>query len=65
MSCAGVSNWGGYAVACGLYLLQLCPAHRRYLRRGLGVQQPPPLEQLRHWRDNLPSVHKVTLHSKL
>lgn len=55
---AGVSNWGGYAVACGLYLLQLCPAHQRYLRRGLGLEQPAPQEQLHHWRDNLPSVHK-------
>lgn len=61
---AGVSNWGGYAVACGLYLLQLCPAHQRYLRRGLGLEQPAPQEQLHHWRDNLPSVHKVTLYSQ-
>lgn len=60
---AGVSNWGGYAVACGLYLLQLCPAHQRYLRRGLGLEQPAPQEQLNHWRSNLPSVHKVGLYS--
>lgn len=55
---AGVSNWGGYAVACGLYLLQLCPAHQRYLKRGLGLEKPAPQEQLNHWRSNLPSVHK-------
>lgn len=58
-----MSNWGGYAVAYGLYLLQLCPAHQRYLRRGLGLEQPVPQVQLHHWRSNLPSVHKVALYA--
>ncbi|NWR51604.1 GLUCM protein, partial [Regulus satrapa] len=33
---AGVSNWGGYAMACALYVLLRCPAHERYLRRAVG-----------------------------
>ncbi|XP_035685139.1 D-glutamate cyclase, mitochondrial-like [Branchiostoma floridae] len=33
---AGVSNWGGWAVAAGLYVLQACPIHDRYLRRAVG-----------------------------
>jgi hypothetical protein len=32
---AGVSNWGGYAIAVGLYVLSTCPIHARYVRRGL------------------------------
>uniref|UniRef100_A0A671TFU6 D-glutamate cyclase n=1 Tax=Sparus aurata TaxID=8175 RepID=A0A671TFU6_SPAAU len=55
---AGVSNWGGYAVACGLYLLHTCPAHQRYLRRGLGAEQGAPRDQLQDWTANLPSVEK-------
>ncbi|XP_073321945.1 D-glutamate cyclase, mitochondrial isoform X2 [Pagrus major] len=55
---AGVSNWGGYAVACGLYLLHTCPSHHRYLRRGLGLEQGTPREQLQDWTANLPSVDK-------
>ena len=31
----GVSNWGGHALAVGLYLLSNCPIHDRYVRRGL------------------------------
>ncbi|XP_060938265.1 D-glutamate cyclase, mitochondrial isoform X1 [Limanda limanda] len=55
---AGVSNWGGYAVACGLYLLHTCPSHQRYLKKGLGEEAPPPQEQLQDWIANLPSVDK-------
>nr|XP_061798607.1 D-glutamate cyclase, mitochondrial [Nerophis lumbriciformis] len=54
---AGVSNWGGYAVACGLYLLHTCPTHTRYLNKGLGVNRQTP-EELQDWRANLPSVIK-------
>lgn len=57
---AGVSNWGGYAVACGLYLLHTCPSHQRYLKKGLGLECLPPQEQLQDWTANLPSVDKVT-----
>ena len=32
---AGVSNWGGYAIAVGLYVLSTCPVHERYVKRGL------------------------------
>uniref|UniRef100_A0A669EZW9 D-glutamate cyclase n=1 Tax=Oreochromis niloticus TaxID=8128 RepID=A0A669EZW9_ORENI len=55
---AGVSNWGGYAVACGLYLLHTCPAHLRYLRKGLGLEPVTSTEQLQDWTTNLPSVEK-------
>ncbi|KAM3594073.1 uncharacterized protein V6R79_001797 [Siganus canaliculatus] len=54
---AGVSNWGGYAVACGLYLLHTCPSHQRYLKKGLGLQTTPQ-DQLQDWTVNLPSVAK-------
>uniref|UniRef100_A0AAY4B3K6 D-glutamate cyclase-like C-terminal domain-containing protein n=1 Tax=Denticeps clupeoides TaxID=299321 RepID=A0AAY4B3K6_9TELE len=54
---AGVSNWGGYAVACGLYVLNCCPVHQRYLRRGLGPTAPSPQQQ-RAWNTSLPSVPK-------
>ncbi|XP_068457716.1 D-glutamate cyclase, mitochondrial isoform X3 [Clinocottus analis] len=53
---AGVSNWGGYALACALYLLHTCPAHQRYTHRGL--QHTHPQEQLQAWSADLPSVHK-------
>ncbi|KAK2825863.1 hypothetical protein Q5P01_020077 [Channa striata] len=55
---AGVSNWGGYAVACGLFLLHTCPTHQRYLKKGLGVKNTPSREQLQDWTANLPSVNK-------
>lgn len=55
---AGVSNWGGYAVACGLYLLHTCPSHQRYLKKGLGLERTAPREQLQDWTANLPSVDK-------
>uniref|UniRef100_A0A8C4DY53 D-glutamate cyclase n=1 Tax=Dicentrarchus labrax TaxID=13489 RepID=A0A8C4DY53_DICLA len=55
---AGVSNWGGYAVACGLYLLHTCPSHQRYLKKGLGLEHATRPEQLQEWTANLPSVAK-------
>ncbi|XP_008314793.1 D-glutamate cyclase, mitochondrial-like isoform X3 [Cynoglossus semilaevis] len=51
----GVSNWGGYAVACGLFLLNTCPSHQRYLKRGLGKETTTSQEQLQDWTDNLPN----------
>ncbi|KAL2099020.1 hypothetical protein ACEWY4_005500 [Coilia grayii] len=53
---AGVSNWGGYAVACGLYLLNCCPVHRRYLQQGLG--ELPSAQEQKTWANSLPSVEK-------
>lgn len=50
---AGVSNWGGYAVACGLHVLCCCGSHARYLRRALGSPRCP-----RSWRPALPAVPK-------
>ncbi|XP_064569672.1 D-glutamate cyclase, mitochondrial isoform X2 [Zonotrichia leucophrys gambelii] len=52
---AGVSNWGGYAIACALHVLRCCATHERYLRRALGC--PHALSQ-RPWLPALPSVPK-------
>lgn len=39
----GVSNWGGYALSLGLYLVSTCPIHWRYCNRGIDAETPPPL----------------------
>ena len=38
---AGVSNWGGYALACGLYIASNSPFHWRYRNRAVNADQPP------------------------
>ncbi|KAK0149330.1 D-glutamate cyclase, mitochondrial [Merluccius polli] len=53
---AGVSNWGGYAVACGLYVLSICPSHQWYLRKGTKPTTSPML--LDNLVACLPSVDK-------
>ncbi|XP_022085972.1 D-glutamate cyclase, mitochondrial-like isoform X2 [Acanthaster planci] len=53
---AGVSNWGGYAVAVGLYLVSVCPIHERYKRRAVGF--PPSDEDRQRFRSELPSVDR-------
>uniref|UniRef100_A0A8D0EXD8 D-glutamate cyclase, mitochondrial n=1 Tax=Strix occidentalis caurina TaxID=311401 RepID=A0A8D0EXD8_STROC len=52
---AGVSNWGGYAIACALYILSTCEIHDRYLRRAVGF---PRLSKKTVWLSALPSVTK-------
>ncbi|NWZ62257.1 GLUCM protein, partial [Acrocephalus arundinaceus] len=52
---AGVSNWGGYAIACALHVLRCCELHDRYLRRAVGFPCAPG-ERL--WLPALPSVAK-------
>ncbi|KAJ7345105.1 hypothetical protein JRQ81_001055 [Phrynocephalus forsythii] len=52
---AGVSNWGGYAVACALYILNTCEIHERYLRKAVGFSR---LSQKVDWTSALPSVTK-------
>ncbi|XP_014302461.1 D-glutamate cyclase, mitochondrial [Myotis lucifugus] len=52
---AGVSNWGGYALACALYVLNSCEVHGRYLRKAARPSHAPG-EQ--HWTEALPSVAK-------
>ncbi|KAF2986225.1 hypothetical protein EK904_009753 [Melospiza melodia maxima] len=52
---AGVSNWGGYAIACALHVLRCCATHERYLRRALGCPRAP---SQRPWLPALPSVPK-------
>lgn len=52
---AGVSNWGGYALACALYILNSCPVHERYLRRATG---PSGEAGEQSWIQALPSVAK-------
>uniref|UniRef100_W5K3D8 D-glutamate cyclase, mitochondrial n=1 Tax=Astyanax mexicanus TaxID=7994 RepID=W5K3D8_ASTMX len=53
---AGVSNWGGYGVACALYILNQCAIHRRYVQKGLGLS--PTDEQRNLWAASLPSISK-------
>ncbi|MGH0174982.1 UNVERIFIED_CONTAM: hypothetical protein FKN15_069957 [Acipenser sinensis] len=52
---AGVSNWGGYAVACALYILNCCPIHDRYLRKAVGF---PRHSEQDSWASALPTVTK-------
>ncbi|XP_016061189.1 PREDICTED: UPF0317 protein C14orf159 homolog, mitochondrial [Miniopterus natalensis] len=52
---AGVSNWGGYALACALYILNSCEVHGRYLRKATGPSRAPG-EQ--NWTEALPSISK-------
>ncbi|NWQ78757.1 GLUCM protein, partial [Columbina picui] len=52
---AGVSNWGGYAIACALYILNTCEIHDRYLRKAVGF---PQLSKRMVWLSALPSVTK-------
>ncbi|NXV77976.1 GLUCM protein, partial [Atlantisia rogersi] len=52
---AGVSNWGGYAIACALYILSTCEIHERYLRKAVGF---PQLSKKTAWISALPSVTK-------
>ncbi|XP_019600676.2 D-glutamate cyclase, mitochondrial isoform X2 [Rhinolophus sinicus] len=52
---AGVSNWGGYALACALYILNSCEVHERYLRKAVGPSRAPG-EQ--NWAQALPSITK-------
>ncbi|XP_058018543.1 D-glutamate cyclase, mitochondrial isoform X3 [Ahaetulla prasina] len=52
---AGVANWGGYAVACGLYILKTCEIHDRYLRKAVGY---PRFSKYKNWASALPSVAK-------
>ncbi|XP_078263073.1 D-glutamate cyclase, mitochondrial isoform X2 [Rhinoraja longicauda] len=52
---AGVSNWAGYAVACGLHILNNCPIHERYLRRAVGF---PEASETDRYTAALPTVLK-------
>ncbi|XP_029340223.1 D-glutamate cyclase, mitochondrial isoform X3 [Mus caroli] len=52
---AGVSNWGGYALACALYILNSCQVHERYLRRATGPSRGAGEQS---WIQALPSVTK-------
>ncbi|NXB64446.1 GLUCM protein, partial [Struthidea cinerea] len=52
---AGVSNWGGYAIACALSVLRSCEIHDRYLRRAVGFPGAPSKKL---WLPALPSVTK-------
>ncbi|NXB35192.1 GLUCM protein, partial [Eulacestoma nigropectus] len=52
---AGVSNWGGYAIACALSVLRSCEIHDRYLRRAVGFPRAPSKGL---WLPALPSVTK-------
>uniref|UniRef100_A0A2I3MXX6 D-glutamate cyclase n=1 Tax=Papio anubis TaxID=9555 RepID=A0A2I3MXX6_PAPAN len=55
ISSTGVSNWGGYALACALYILYSCAVHSQYLRKAVGPSKAPGD---RAWTQALPSVIK-------
>lgn len=62
-SLTGVSNWGGYAVACALYILNNCEIHDRYLRKAVGSSK---LSKKTGWAASaLPSVAKVFFWKKI
>lgn len=52
---AGVSNWGGYALSAGLYLVSTSPTHWRYKNHGINAEKPPPLSV----SDFLPTPEQV------
>ncbi|XP_036592696.1 D-glutamate cyclase, mitochondrial isoform X2 [Trichosurus vulpecula] len=53
---AGVSNWGGYALACALYLLNTSNLHKHYLQKAVG--SPTTSSRALAWAQALPSVLK-------
>ncbi|KAI2572403.1 D-glutamate cyclase [Homo sapiens] len=55
ISSTGVSNWGGYALACALYILYSCAVHSQYLRKAVGPSRAPGDQA---WTQALPSVIK-------
>uniref|UniRef100_A0A2K5MYS9 D-glutamate cyclase n=1 Tax=Cercocebus atys TaxID=9531 RepID=A0A2K5MYS9_CERAT len=55
ISSTGVSNWGGYALACALYILHSCAVHSQYLRKAVGPSRAPGDQA---WTQALPSVIK-------
>ena len=40
----GVSNWGGDALAAGLYAVSQCQLHWRYRHHGVNAETPPTLD---------------------
>ena len=52
---AGVSNWGGYAVSLGLYVVSLCQLHWRYRNHGIDAENPPDF----HTNQFLPTNEQV------
>ncbi|XP_068729221.1 D-glutamate cyclase, mitochondrial-like isoform X1 [Montipora capricornis] len=43
---AGVSNWGGSALAAALYILHHCPVHSRYTRQGAQKERDVAFEEV-------------------
>ena len=39
-----VANWGGHALAAGLYAVSRCPLHWRYRNQGIDAETPPTLD---------------------
>ena len=53
---SGVSNWGGYALSSGLYLLANCPVHSRYVKRGVNADEG----NVWSLADFIPTDHQVS-----
>ena len=58
---AGVSNWGGYAMSLGLYVVSSCQLHWRYRSHGIDAENPPEF----HTNQFLPTNEQVSSHHVL
>ena len=52
---AGVSNWGGYAVAVALYLIRMCPDFNKHCQK-----LDPSESEMKKLFAALPNVEKVS-----
>ena len=55
---AGVSNWGGYAMSLGLYVVSSCQLHWRYRSHGINAENPPEFNT----NQFLPTNEQVSSH---
>ena len=52
---AGVSNWGGYALAVALYLIRMCPDFNKHCQK-----LDPSESEMRKLNAALPDVERVS-----
>ena len=58
---AGVSNWGGYAIALGLYTVSRCSVHSRYVQHGVNVEHRVNSGDLNHFIVTNEQVRKAAI----
>lgn len=54
----GVSDWAGYALSMGLYVVSSSPVHWRYRNHGINANQAPQLDRT----DFIPTMSQVNRH---